>query len=406
MGDSTYGEAHPPRPLSVCLVSAAYHPYPSGVSEHVAHLAAALSRQGHRAEVLTTRHTGLPASPSAPEPEPVPVTRVGRAVRVPLNGSFATLPLGLGLPAQVKRHLATGRFDIVHCHGLFPPEISYWALRYSRSVNVVTFLSAGFGTTSRGASAFRRLFRRHLQRIDGRVAISRRALETFEPYVPGDCRVIPCGVDIERFNPHVDPLPPPAPRPSGGPAPTVLFVGRLDRRKGLSTLIDAMPRVVAAVPGSRLVVVGDGPQRARTEHRVADLGLGGRVAFEGHVGAADLPRYYAGADVYCSPALGGEALGIVLLEAMASGTPVVASDIPGYDEAARRDIDALLRPPGDVAALADALVAVLRDDALRARLAASGSARAASYAWPVVAERTVDYYRELIALRRHPASGA
>jgi len=256
---------------------------------------------------------------------------------------------------------------------------------------VVSFLSAGFGSTSLGGGLHRRLFAHHLARIDGRIALSRRAHETYAPYVPGECRIIPSGVEPGRFRADADPLPP---REAGHP--TVLFVGRSDRRKGLAVLLKAMPLVLAQLPEARLVVVGAGPGDADARRRAARLGLGGRVTFAGRVSRQLLPRYYAGADVYCSPALGGESFGIVLLEAMAAGAPVVASDIPGYDETIERERDGLLVPPGDPGALAQAVVRVLGDPMLAASLRDAGLRKAAEHAWPRIGARTLAYYEELL----------
>lgn len=374
-------------PLRVCLVTAAYRPYPSGVSEHVAHLGAALAELGHDVEVLTTRYGG-----EAPDAEsgPVPVHRLGRAVLVPANGSYATLPVGRDLPGQVGRYLRERRFDIVHCHGVFWPEISYWAIRRSRSVNVVTFLSSGHDLTDRGSRAYRRLFSGQLAKIHGRIAISERARRTYAPYVPGDCRIIPSGVDTGRFRPDRTPLRRHPDRPG------ILFVGRLDRRKGALVLVRAMALVRRDVPDAHLTVVGDGPTASELRAAIVGLGLDASVTIAGRAGHEDLPRHYAGADVYCSPALGGESFGIVLLEAMAAGAAVVASDIPGYDETVDRGRTGLLVPRNDPPALAAALLRLLGDGGLRARLAAAGRAEAERHAWPVVAERTVAYYRALI----------
>ncbi len=374
--------------LRVCLVSAAYYPYPSGVSEHVHHLAIALRDLGHDVEILTTRFAGR-----AEAPEPVPVTRVGRAVLVPLNRSYATLPVGLRMPSQVRRFLERGRFDVVHCHGFAWPEISYWATVSSRAITVVSLLTAGFSTGTRGAGLFRRLFRRQLAAIDGLVPISNRALEAFRAYLPLPHRIIPCGVDLERFRPDVEPL-----RDSGG-SPRILFLGRLDGRKGIDVAVRAMPTVLARLPGARLVVVGAGPEE-KTARRLVELHrLGQAVEFAGRVSWDDIPGWYTGADVYCAPTLGGETLGIVLLEAMAAGVPVVASDIPGYDETVRDGAEALLCPPGDPVALGTAIVRLWSDPVLRKRLVDAGLARVRDYAWPEIGRRTVDYYRELLGSR-------
>jgi phosphatidylinositol alpha-mannosyltransferase len=374
------------RPLAVCLVSAAYRPYPSGISEHVSHLAKAMMDLGVRVQVLTTRF-GLPCDDDV---EATPVVRLGRAVLVPLNGSYATFPVGLALSRQVRGFFRRESFDVVHCHGVFWPEISYWAVRYADAVRVVSFLSAGFRTTAVGGRLHRALFAGHLRRIQGRIALSEHAHRTYAPYVPGDCRIIPSGVDLERFRP--DAHPPPGGMPG---RPTLLFVGRLDRRKGLNVALEALPLVSKQLPGARLVVVGGGPGTDAARRRAARLGVSGAVRFVGPVSPRDLPGYYAAADVYLSPALGGESFGIVLLEAMASGVPVVASDIPGYDETVDRGHDGLLVPPSDPAALAGALVRVLSDRDLADSLRSAGLAKAQGHAWPRIASRTLAFYRAL-----------
>lgn len=379
------------RRLRICLVSAAYHPYPSGVSEHVHHLALNLHRLGEEVEILTTRFPGSFDDSSLP----FPVTRFGRAVLVPMNRSYATLPVGLRMPGQVKQFLDRRRFDVVHCHGLFWPEISYWAIRHSSAVNVITSLTAGFRIRTAGAGLFRRIFRDQLSKIDGRIAISDRARQAVSPFVPGEFRTIPCGIELDRFRPDLAPLP----EPTTPDRPTMLFLGRLDGRKGILVMLRSLPRVLANVPGARLVVVGSGPEEQQARAVVRELDIEDSVRFVGRVTRQELPRFYAGCDLYCSPALGGETLGIVLLEAMATGTPVVASDIPGYDETVRNGQDGILVEPGQPELLADALVRVLSDAGLHDRLSRAGLDRARQFAWPGVAARTLDFYRELLKKR-------
>ncbi len=381
--------------LRICLVSAAYRPYPSGVSEHVHHLAESLRDLDQDVHILTTSFGhSIPRSLDPSTPSSLPVTRFGRAVLVPMNRSYATVPVGLRMATQVKRFLAGGRFDVVHCHGMFWPEISYWAIRHSRSVNLVTFLTAGFRIHTEGAGLFRLLFRNHLARIHGRIAISQRARQAAEPYAPGEFRIIPCGIDLGRFKPTPNPG---TPEPRNPATPTVLFLGRLDARKGLDVLLRALPAVLKSVRGARLMVVGRGPMDKRARQTAGDLGISGSVEFLGPAPPDELPYLYAECDVYCAPGLGGETLGIVLLEAMASGAPVVASRIPGYDETVRDGVDGILVPPGEPEALASALVGILTDEPRRKTLTAAGLARAREYAWPKVAQETLDYYRELLS---------
>lgn len=322
------------------------------------------------------------------------MTRYGRALLVPMNGSYTTLPVGLRMARQVKRFLSDRCLDIVHCHGVFWPEISHWAISHSRSTNVVSFLAAGFSTDNRGGKMYQWLFRRHLEKIHGLIPVSNRAREAFEAYVPGDYRIIPCGVDLTRFHPRVAPLPVRKPG-----SPTILFLGRLDARKGIRVLIRAMPDVLARLPDARLLVAGTGPQAASSVRLAHELGVAGAIVFVGRVNREDTPRHYAGCDIYCAPTLGGETFGIVLLEAMATGKPIVTTDIPGYDETARADIDALLCRPGDPHALAAAIFRIAQDRELRSRLTASGLRRAQEYSWPSIARRTADYYYELMERR-------
>jgi len=395
----------PDRPLRICLVSAAYRPYPSGVSEHVHHLAECLRELGQDASILTTsfdRDKGIEGS--------MPVTRFGRALLIPMNRSYATLPVGLRMSGQVKRYLAAGGFDVVHCHGMFWPEISYWAIRHSRSVNLVTFLTAGFRIHRTGAGLFRSVFRNELAKVHGRIAVSGRARQAAEPYVPGEFRIIPCGIDLGRFRPRDKGIEGQRDEGTKGqrdrvkdtrsPRPlSILFLGRLDARKGIEVLLRALPEVQRSVPNSRLTVGGRGPME-RAARRLADrLGITASVDFLGAVSEKDVPHLYAGCDVYCAPGLGGETLGIVLLEAMAGGAPVVASRIPGYDETIQDGVNGILTPPSDPKALSKALVKILLDESLRDRLAAAGRERAQEYAWPKVAQQTLDFYRELLSRR-------
>ncbi|MEO0069890.1 MAG: glycosyltransferase family 4 protein [candidate division WOR-3 bacterium] len=374
--------------LRICLVSAAYRPYPSGVSEHIYNLAVALKNLGQDVTILTTNFPNYSHLKTSFD-EPVPVFRFGRAVLVPLNRSYATLPVGWNLPNQVAGFLSRNRFNIVHCHGLFWPEISYWAIHYSNAVNLVTFLTAGFKIHTSYSGLFRLLFRHQIKKIHGRIAISNRAKAAIEHYLPGEYRIIPSGIDLTRFSPLIDRR-----KPSG--SPTILFVGRLDKRKGVTVLIRAMPLILKFLPEARLIVVGKGPMDKACQILVQRLGIAKAVDFVGAVSQSDLPNYYHNADVFCSPALGGETQGVVLLEAMACGVPVVASRIPGYDETVQDGINGLLCPPNDIKSLSQLIVQVLINDKLRCELINNALERVKLYAWPLVAEKTLNYYLELL----------
>jgi phosphatidylinositol alpha-mannosyltransferase len=394
------------RPLRICQVSAAYYPYPSGVTELVHHLSEALRARGHEVHILTTSyHDDGPPTRY--------VTRVGRAVFLPMNKSYATVPFDLDMTGKVKRFLRSHEFDIVHVNGFFPPDISYYALQHSRSVNVASFLTVGFRDYGPAAWLWKLMSSGLNRRMHGRIALTQGALEYIRPFFPGEFRVIPPGVDTVRFHPKGNPklevlnsksglgfrssdlrLP-----VSGDPrplTPTILFVGRLDKRKGLDVLLRAFPRVRQDFPDARLTIVGKGPTEMESRLLAQKLGIADHVDFKGFATADGLPSYYAGADVYCSPALGGEAFGIVLLEAMSCATPVVASDITGYNEVVQNEENGLLCRPNDPAALATALTRLLSQPDLRVKLGAAGHKKAEALSWPRIAEQVEDYYLELL----------
>jgi phosphatidylinositol alpha-mannosyltransferase len=368
------------RALRICQVSAAYYPYPSGVTELVHHLSESLRARGHEVHILTTSYPN--EGPRADY-----VTRVGRAVFLPMNKSYATVPFDLDMSGKVRRFLRSHEFDIVHVNGFFPPDISYYALRHSRSVNVASFLTVGFRNYGPAAWLWKLMSDGLNRRMHGRIALTQGALEYIRPFFPGEYRVIPPGVDTTRFHPATSPKP---------NAASILFVGRLDQRKGLDVLLRALPQIRQSSPDVRLTVVGRGPMEMESRLLAGRLGIADHVDFKGFATPDELPSYYAAADVYCSPALGGEAFGIVLLEAMACATPVVASDITGYNEVVRNEADGLLCPPNDPAALALALTRLLSQPDLRAKLGAAGLRKAETLSWPRIAEQVESYYLELL----------
>ena len=388
--------------LRICQVSAAYYPYPSGVSEIVHHLGLTLKERGHDVQILTinypqlavAEHASSPACCIAGRPDELAVTRVGRAHLVPLNRAVATVPFGWHISGDVKRFLQAGRFDILHLHGTYPPDVSFWALRHSRSAAMVTLHTVGFVTNPVAAWLSSRLMARYNRKLGFRVVLSQASLAFNRPYLPGEYRIIRSGIDPRRFNALVPPIP-----ELQGTEPRILFVGRFDRRKGLTVLIEALPSIARQLPGVRLIVVGRGPLEDEARQLVARLGVADRVQFQGFAANEMLPRYYVSADVYCAPSLGGEGFGVVLLEAMASGTPVVATDITGYNEVVKDGHNGVLCPAGNPQALADTLIRILTDTQLRARLRAGGLAFAGQCSWDRVAEDYENLYFELLARR-------
>lgn len=358
-----------------------------GVNRHARSLARALGELGHEAAVVG------PSSGAVPDgchglPGVVPV----RA-----NGSVARIGL-LVPPRATRAFLAAHGFDVVHVHEPIVPGPGRHALRFA-GVPVV----ATFHANAERELGLQRMLRRAvsgaLARLAFGIAVSRQAKRFSRTIYRGRTAVIPNGVDLGRFTRALAATRAPA-RPEA-PA-RVLFVGRYgERRKGFESLVDAVSLLRSEGRAVEVDVVGDGP-RERWEARGTRLGF----RFHGRLSDAELAARYRAADVFCSPALGGESFGMVLVEAMAAGCPVVASDIPGYAEAARGA--ALLAPAGDPGQLAVALWRAARDPDLRARLTARGRTRADALCWSRVAERVLHIYRAALreAAERHAAASA
>jgi phosphatidylinositol alpha-mannosyltransferase len=283
---------------------------------------------------------------------------------VPANGSVGTLTVSLRYISQVREVLERERFDLLHFHEPLVPFLSPVVLRESRSVNIATFHAyAGFSPAYEFGS---RMLSRAIDRLDGRIAVSAAARHFIDRYFPGDYKVIPNGVDVTRFERAV-----PIARWHDG-TPNLLFVGRHEPRKGLLELLKAFRILRRSGYDCRLLIVGSGPQEREARRYVATRRLND-VEFLGRVSDDEKAQLYRTADVYVSPATGRESFGIVLLEAMASGTAIVCSDIHGYKGVVRRGEQGLLVPPRDPAALATALARLLADEDRR-RMGASGAA--------------------------------
>ncbi len=370
--------------MRVCLVTPYDLSFEGGVNRHARSLARALAALGHEARVAG------PASGAVPEG----CDALGGALPVPANGSVARVGL-LVPPGATRAYLAQGEFDLVHVHEPLVPGPGRHALRFSRVPVVATFHCAAEREPAL-QRALRRAASAALLRVDFGIAVSRPAKRFSRTIYRGRTAVVPNGVDLARFAP-----PPGAPRPPArGRALRVLFVGRFgEARKGFEVLLAAAALLRGRGRPVLVRVAGAGPE-ARFGARAARAG----VRFLGAIPDAALAAEYREADVLCAPSLGREGFGLVLLEAMASGCPVVASEIAGYVEAARGA--ALLVAPGDPAALADALVRAGEDAALRARLFLAGRVRAEALSWGRVADRVLHVYRAAGAVDRALAAAA
>ncbi len=354
---------------------------PGGVQAHVRDLADSLVGLGHEVSVL--------APVDDPDGAPLPsyLVPAGRAVPVPYNGSVARLAFGPLSLTRTRRWLRKGRFDVLHVHEPAVPSLAMLACFAAKGAMVATFHSA-MGR-SRALQVFGTTLQPALEKITGRIAVSPAARRMVMEHLGHDAVLVPNGVFVDRFH-GAKPL---ADLPPGH---RVVFLGRIDEpRKGLSVLLAALPALVRAVPDVQLLVAGPGdPDEVRErvpqelQHRVHLLGM---------VSEADKPRVYASGDVYVAPNTHGESFGIVLIEAMATGTPVVASDL----EAFRRVLDdgdaGVLFPVGDAAGLAETVAALLHDEERRRQLATAASRVVQAYDWRHVARQVEAVYESVAA---------
>ena len=236
------------------------------------------------------------------------------------------------------------------------------------------------------------VLKRRFRRLHGKIAVSKPAMEFACKYFPGYYNIIPNGVDVDHFSPDVSPI-----EEFCDGKLNILFVSRLEKRKGLNYLLEAFKQVKQEMPNSRLIIVGPGTRlRRRYEKQVKRSGLKD-VVFTGLVTYEELPRYYKTADVFCAPATGRESFGLILLEAMAVGKPIVASDIEGYASVLAHNVEGLLVPPGDAEVLARALLSLLTDPALRREMGAKGRAKALEYSWERIARSVLNYYMRILS---------
>jgi len=357
-----------------------------GVQTHIRAQAATLRDRGHEITVIAPQMWSRPKAFGeglriGDLDQLDEAVRVGRAVAIPANGSMAPISFGPGAAAGMRRALEDLDPHVVHLHEPLIPSLSALALLNSKAPCVGTFHASSEASLAYWAA--RPFLKRAIGRLRVRIVVSEAARALIARYFPGEYEEIPNGVVLHRYAT--------ASRVDVGPGPTVLFLGRFERRKGLEVLIQAMTRLRDV--DAKLVVVGAGSGE-RSWRALADR-LDVPVRFLGGVDDEAKASILRSVDVYCAPALGGESFGIVLIEAMAAGTPVVCSNLPGF-RAVAEDAAAVV-PPGEPGALADALRGVLTDETRARTMAESGKVVADRYDWTRVAARLEDVYVRAIA---------
>lgn len=364
------------------IVSEYYYPHLGGITEHVYYFADECLKRGYEV-VLLTGYEGQLAS--VPKPAGLRIISLGKTLPIYAVGSFARVTLGFKLKARIRRVLDQEKFDLLHIHSPLNPVLPFLFQKYSKTVTIGTihayfksFWLYGF---------FKRLFQRYVDKLDGVIAVSPTSVKSFSLYFTAPYRVIPNGVKTEWFA-----------KPRGlvnefqDGRPNILFLGRLDPRNRLKVLIAAMPKVLEKIPDARLIIVGDGPVRPVYEKQ-AKLLADRHIFFVGQKNE-ERPDYFALSHVFCYPA-NHASFGITLLESMAAGCPVVATNNAGFQDVITDGYNGILTKQDDPEALAKALVDVLTLPALRKRLVAHGLETAQSYSWSRVTDQVISFYDEV-----------
>ena len=362
--------------MKIGIVTPYAYPMPGGVNDHVGSLYRVLRARGHDVRIITSSHGLQKASEGD-------IIRVGKGFSVPFNGSMGTITLSPTYLAQMRAILERERFDVLHYHEPFVPFLSLVTLTLSTSVNIGTFHA--FGGLSISYEFGKRMLGHYAGKLHGRIAVSPAARHFISRYFPGEYKIVPNGVEPGRYQRAV-----PIARYRDG-VPNILFVGRMEPRKGLIHLLRAFRKLQRDGVRARLLLVGTGHGEREARRYVLTRQLE-NVEFLGRVPEGQKAQLFKTADIYVSPATGRESFGIVLLEAMSAGAPIICSDIHGYRGVVRRDRDGLLVEPGNADALAASMRRLIDDPQLRAKLSRAGEERAQLFTWERVGQAVEEYY--------------
>jgi len=371
--------------MRIALVSPYDFAYPGGVVNHISCLEQQFTRMGHEVRIIAPASKAMHTLGDR-------FIRIGTPRPIPVSGSIARVTVSIRLESQINEVLDREKFDICHLHEPLMPTLCTTALRLKRTPIVGTFHASGARPWYTWCPPLGKWYLdRWFRKLDGRIAVSNPALEYVRSYFPADYTIIPNGVDTEHFNDDVSPI-----DIFNDGKFNILFVGRLEKRKGFDYLLKAYKQVKREIPDCRLIAVGPGVRlRHKYERQVNRNGLED-VVFAGYATYSDLPRYYKTADIVCFPATGQESFGIVLLEAMAVGKPIIASDIDGYANVLTHGAEGLSVPPKNVKKLAEALITLMTDDSLRQQMGTRGRPKALEYDCARISRRVLDFYLETL----------
>ena len=378
--------------MKIGIVTEYYYPTVGGIQEHVHHFAVAARLVGHDVRILTPNVrdelASVPGGQRGARDREEGVIRVGLSVPLLSGSSIGRASAAWGLSRQVEEVLRSERFDVLHLHNPLTPTLPLVVLRLSDTVNVGTFHRVIGKSVAYGL--FRSVMQHYADRLHAAIGVSETSLEGIRRYVDAPWRIVPNGVDVQKFASGRR-------RPEFDDRPNLLHVGRFDPRNGVDRVIKAWIAVRRGGSDARLILVGDGPLRRRYETMVpADLRADAH--FVGFVPSAERSSYYASGDVLLCPAVGGT-FGIIALEAMAAGCPVIAADTPGFRNVITDGAEGYLvdvAQDRDCTQLASRATQLLADPVLRACCVERGRAKAASFDWPAITGRVLAIYEDLL----------
>lgn len=387
--------------LKILILSDVYYPTPGGVSEHIYNFAKNMRSKGHKVVIAAPK---IPGKKYSPEHD-FDVVRTGKALPFRANKSLAKVSVGWRIYWEIKDIIRSENWDVIHTHGPFAPVMPILGQKFECRASLlqehVTAKIATFHASYRKVlpyEIFKSYLRKPFSKIDGLIAVSEEAKESVKTYFDGNFRIIPNGVDSGFFRPGI-----PRVEKFKESDFNIFFAGRFDPRKGVNYLVKSFYFINKFVPNAKLWIGGGDKYRKlgldlimnRLKSKNPDLSS--KVEYLKFIPYGELPRYFASADIFCSPAIGGESFGIVLIEAMSCGTPVVASNIPGYREVVSDKKDGLMFAPKNIKDLATKIIEMAKNPAMRKEMGEKGRKKVLEkYSWEKVTDAVEDFYYEVI----------
>jgi len=377
--------------MKIALVSPYDFAHPGGVVNHISCLEQQFTRLGHEVKIIAPASKAVYTLGDR-------FIRIGTPRPIPVSGSIARVTVSVRLESQVNEVFEREKFDICHLHEPLMPTLCTTILRLKHTPMVGTFhASGGKPWYTMFSPVMKWYLDRWFRKLDGRIAVSNIALDYVNTFFPSDYAIIPNGIDTHHFNNGVTPI-----EKFNDGKINILFVGRLEKRKGFEYLLEAYRLLKPEAPDCRLIQVGPGVRlRRKYERRIRRQKIPD-VYFTGYATYSDLPRYYKTADIVCFPATGRESFGIVLLEAMAVGKPIIASDIDGYSSVLSDGVEGIAVPPRNSVKLAEAILKLGTDEKLRQQMGSRGKPKAMQHDWPLLARRVLDFYTETLERKKQP----